>query len=159
MMNRWLITVAIVCTSLGAAPSNGQDKDAVANRVRRLNSENGQVRAEARRELLQERNDTIAWLAAVIEERAQRTSQRRVVAEAMSALGDTRAPEAIDLLIRHIGYPRTAAIDDRAIMSPTVLYMGDSGLPAIDALVKIGEPCVDPLIAKIRATDKRIEIV
>jgi hypothetical protein len=69
----------------------------------------------------------------------------------MSVLGDLRATEAIDVLVKHIGYPWTAKIDDRVIVSPARIAFGGSG-PAVDALVRIGEPCVDAVIWKIRTT-------
>jgi hypothetical protein len=110
------------------------------------------VRAEARRELLHERNSTISQLISAIEEKADRSSNHAFVRDAMTVLGDIRASEAIDVLVRHIAYPRTATIEDRQFTSAGRISIGDAGLPAIDALVKIGEPCVDAVIMKIRTT-------
>jgi hypothetical protein len=137
---------------------NGQESGSASDRFQRLLSKDREARLQARRELVEDRKALIAQLSSAIQEKAQQTSNEHVVRELMSVLGDIRATEAIDVLVRHIGYPRTAKIDDRTHDGITGFSFMDSG-PAVDALVRIGEPCVDAVIWKIRTTKVREERV
>jgi hypothetical protein len=155
-MNVRLRVVIIGSLFLCSTCVDGQEPSGASDRIERLLSEDRQARAQARREVFQDRKALISQLSSAIEAKAQRTSNEHVVGEWMSILGDLRANEAIDVLVKHIGYPRTAKIDDRVPTSAARVYFSSSG-PAVDALVRIGEPCVDAVIWKIRTTKVREE--
>jgi hypothetical protein len=79
------------------------------------------------------------------------------VTRAMYALGELRATQSVDVLVRYIGFP---------LNQPELLHMG-SGLmrkgirkscPATDALIRIGDPAVNPVIARLAETDSMIEM-
>jgi hypothetical protein len=135
---------------------NAQEPGISSDRTGRLLSEDREVRALARREFAADRSALIAKLSRAIEEKAQRTSNEPVVEDLMSVLGDMRATEAIDVLVKHIGYPTTAKIDDGVHTSAARIYFFDGG-PAVGALVRIGEPCVDAVIWRIRTTKLQVE--
>jgi hypothetical protein len=71
-------------------------------------------------------------------------------------LGELRATEAIDVLLRFVAYPRPAEIMDSFRLDNRIVLDVD-GRPAIEPLVKIGEACIDPILAKLKTTDNDSE--
>jgi hypothetical protein len=150
-MNVRMFAAITLLVALNALSALGREPSDASDRFQALLSNDREGRVQARRELAEDRRDLIAKLSRAIEEKTQRTSNEHVVGELMSVLGDMQATEAIDVLVKHISYPRTAKIDDRVRDGVSGFSFIDSG-PAVDALVRIGEPCVDAVIWKIRTT-------
>ncbi|MEQ8785776.1 MAG: hypothetical protein RIC55_05735 [Pirellulaceae bacterium] len=101
---------------------------------------------------------------AVIIEHGARGDCFDKVAEAMRALGEVHCTEAVDVLVSHIGYPLTGTagfVEEDAMPHasrdrPTPLAFSapiERRCPAVDALVEIGEPCIDAVIEHLANTD------
>ena len=107
----------------------------------------------------------ISHLVTVVSD-AKYASDFPTVKAAMSTLGDIRATEAIDVLVSHIGFPGVGVEDDEDTIPPiaegrisplAIPTPIERRLPAVGALVNIGEPCIDAVIEKIGTTDSGTE--
>ena len=133
------------------APEKGKQLPA----VERLMSSDGEVLFPARDELIAARKELIDQLIAIISEKENRIGKPASVRAAMYVLGEMRAVEAIDVLIEYMGFPR---IFEEGQLAPISVDGGTMGrslkatrriYPGVDALIKIGEPCVDPVVGKL----------
>lgn len=89
---------------------------------------------------------------------AEYASDFPTVKAAMSTLGDIRATEAIEVLVSHIGFPEVGVEDDEDTISPLAIATPiERRLPAVPALVNIGEPCIDGVFEKIATSDFDLE--
>ena len=93
------------------------------------------------------------------------------VRKAMSCLGELRALEGIDVLVTYIGFPwvhhpdageypgrRVGGKNKPPLKgSPQASKWLKQQLPAIPALINIGEPCIDAVILKLCNTDSILE--
>ena len=153
-----LFTTAIALLgllTLSRFPALAQVPDRSADVVADILSDERTVRALARDQLTRERERTIKRLVDSIEEKVQFSAKVDSVRNAMMVLADMHAVESIDVLIRHIGYPTTAEIDDGLIGRPFFAWVDNT--PSVAALVKIGPSCIDPVISKLKTTDREVE--
>ncbi len=82
--------------------------------------------------------------------------QRQGVGPAMRILGEMRAVEAVDTLVKYIQYPNV--IHPKARQAYVYMQLAGAGdnstaLPAIPALIKIGVPSVKPVVKRFADSD------
>jgi hypothetical protein len=154
MISGRIITLVCVCGSavllLGAARQD--ESPEVTEGL--LSKDPAQVN-QARDELISARRDLIRQLKHIIEDPNNRAYKRSSVRAAMVILGEMRALEAINLLVEHIGWPKLHKPGEPFF--PVAINGGDMVTtlpsyrrwPAVDALVRIGEPSVDPVFRKL----------
>jgi hypothetical protein len=126
--------------------------------VERLMSKDGQEIAAARDELLASRKMLIAQLIDIVDDEEDRAHNKASVETAMYILGEMRALEAIDVLVDHLGFPFTEN-GGITVMHGGMMFqrLEDAGrmYPGVDALIKIGEPCLDAVLAKQKSPVRR----
>jgi len=101
-------------------------------------------------------------LAKIVADPESHRNRPESVKAAMSLLGELRAKEGADVLANHIGFPfiyhpeagRPPLFGVGSVGSISIL---EESLPAIPALVSIGEPCIDVVIAKLSKTERVLE--
>jgi hypothetical protein len=115
--------------------------------------------------ILQERTELISQLSAIISDSQNHVRRPDAVEKAMSLLGEFRAPEASKVLVTYIGFPCVKhpeageyprASGSRELRSAVGAI--ERLLPAVPALMKIGEPCIDEVIKKLSTADHVLEI-
>lgn len=131
--------------------------------VQRLMSKDGKEMVAARDELIAARKELLRQLIGIIEEQKNRINRQSSVRVAMYVLGEMRAVEAVDVLVKYIGFPRIYE-GEAGIVSldgGTMLYRDlnkiRSVYPPADALIKIGEPCIDAVISKVGSAETNYE--
>jgi len=123
--------------------------------VQRLMSKDGEILFPARDELVAARKQLIGELIAIIEEKENRIGKQASVRAAMYVLGEMRAVEAIDVLVEYIGFPRVMGVGEPVVTDVSASMLSHNLkdtreiYPAVDALIKIGEPCLDTVVAKL----------
>lgn len=126
--------------------------------VERLMAKDGQEIAAARNELVASRKRLIGQLIDIIEEQENRSHEKTSVQAAMYILGEMRALEAIDVLVGHLGFPFTEN-EGVIVIHGGMMFrkLEDAGrmYPGVDALIKIGEPCLDAVLAKQKSPVER----
>lgn len=141
--------------------NNGQRTESKG--VRMLLSQNLRERQQGRREISQERAELVSQLSAIIDDPQNHLYRRDAVESAMTLLGELRAPEAVDVLVSHIGFPHVphpeagelACLEvDGGVFGKTIGQL----LPAVPALIRIGEPSVEAVIKRLSTTDNVLEI-
>lgn len=122
--------------------------------VQRLISKDGEDVSTARDELVASRKTLIGQLIQIIEDKENRVYNTTSVQTAMYILGEMRALEAIDVLVEQLGFPHTAE-GGLTVMQGGMMFqrLKDAGrmYPGVNALVKIGEPCLDAVVAKLKS--------
>jgi len=102
-----------------------------------------------------DRKELIKSLSELVADRNNHAAHYLRVEKAMDLLGDLRAAEAADVLVENIGFPEVMP-GDAPVHLGLLTGFGRmtlrERLPAIRALIQIGEPCVDRVIAKMLAT-------
>ncbi len=158
------LALILLCVgSLLAVGGYREEKQTTA--VERLLSKDGQEIYEAQNELLTARKDLIARLINIVKNNENRLKRQASVRAAMFILGEMRAVEAIGVLAEHIGFPYIREPGGEPRPGPPVgmgtIRRGLKGTqktyPAVEALVKIGEPCLDDVITKLSSTDHVLE--
>lgn len=153
MFKRNLILMALTCVSLALSPGTASGRNV------------GEPPSVAGL-------DVTALVDIVADPVLQRWDQPLVWAAA-SALGDARAANAIPLLMELILYPLqipACVVDGKpfptAMQSEDGFHMDLGGarvrlrnIPMAQALIKIGDPCVPQVLAKISSTQDRMERV
>lgn len=149
------VTTFFLLLQLGSVIA-GETESRYQTVVRHLLSDSQQKRKHAEGQIIEERK-TIA----VIRHEKNRLQRPDSVRRAIRLLGEMRAAEGVDVLAEHIGFP---------YLAPFGTPMGGAGghqfvdkspeelFPAIDALLEIGEPSVDPILEKIAKTDSGVEL-
>ena len=126
--------------------------------VERLMSKDGQEVAAAQNELVASRKTLIGQLIQIIEDKENRVYNKTSVQTAMYILGEMRALEAIDVLVEQLGFPFTEN-GGVTVMHGGMMFqrLEDAGrmYPGVDALIKIGEPCLDAVLAKQKSPVRR----
>jgi len=136
-----------------AMPASEKDEGPTA--VQRLMSKDGEILFPARDELVATRKQLIGELIAIIEEKENRIGKQASLRAAMYVLGEMRAVEAIDVLVEYIGFPRVMGVGEPVVTDVSTSMLSHNLkdtreiYPAVDALIKIGEPCVDPVVGKL----------
>lgn len=153
----------LLCAGIQLVAS-GCHKKKAADVVEKLLSEDGQTIVEARDELLATRKDLTGRLISIIEDKKNLQKKQASVEAAMFVLGEIRAVEAIEVLVDHIGYPyvlESPGGQYSAIVTGGRTGRGLKGMqkvcPAVPALIKIGEPCLNGVISKLASTDNTLE--
>lgn len=133
------------------------------NNVEGLLSKDGEVIHEVQNELLAARKHLITRLIGIIKEKENRTKNQASVHAAILILGEIRALEAIEALVEYIGFPRLYETEAGiiSVQGGSMLDRGLKGIgntyPAVQALINIGEPCLDNVIDKLSLTDHLAE--
>jgi len=154
-----LCVIGLLC--IGRGHSQGQEPAA-----KRLLADDAKARDEARDELLAARADLISALVSIVGDEENQPARPESVRAAMFILGEMRAREAIEVLVANIGFPDTlpppAEPGRTRIMGTHFLHTIRSRpleqRPAVEALTKIGEPCLQPIIDKLATTGDVREI-
>lgn len=162
-MTKLLVTFAAVLGSL-AQTLSAADNPMPIKPVELFLSDNAAQRRQGDRQIVEERAKLISQLGAFISDPQNHVRRRRVSVErAMLMLGHFRAPEGIKPLVANITFPYVQG----ALTGPAVPIVVTGGtmlrpiveqMPAVTALVCIGEPCVDEVIKKLGTTDGGIEV-
>jgi hypothetical protein len=118
-----------------------------------LLSEKVEIREHARKELLTNLMEAKGVLIQIVSNVENQRRKEDSVSQAIFILGEMRSVEAIEALVSNIGFPVVSRESDPDV--PRHVGMGDFGkpLPAVDALIKIGEPCLIRIIKKIGEAD------
>jgi len=154
------LLLALVCAGilLLAAGVQPEVKEPAINR---LLSNDATVIQEARQELSAARHDLIWQLVSIVDDGDNLRTRPASVQAAMFLLGEMRATEAVKALVEHIAFPIVLL----PIGEPAPgLFLGthqgpdfSEWLPAVEALTKVGEPCLTELLDKLSATDNILE--
>ncbi len=118
--------------------------------VKRLLSKDASTREEAQQELLAARTDLISQLISIVDSEENHQTRRESVRATMFILGEMRATEAVSVLVKYIAFA-----DEPTVLTATPHRLGSgplSQVPAVEALVKIGEPCLKAIIGKLATT-------
>jgi len=145
----------VLVLSVGAAQPQLQE-----SAPRRLLSNAATTRKKAQNELLAARSNLVSGLIAIVKDKKNQLTRPRQdsVARAMFILGEMRAPEAVEILVSNIAFPDT--LPQGAERTPRIVVVHGSTLrsrplrtmPAVQALAKIGEPCIEATINKLATT-------
>jgi hypothetical protein len=142
--------------SVGALPATKK-----ISTLERLLSNDVNVIEEAKDELIATRRNLIEGLIKIVNQKENRIKREASVRAAIIVLGEMRAVEAVELLVDNIGFPYVMEPWSEPRPGPPA-GMGTIGLglsriqktyPAVGALVKIGEPCLNAVINKIASTE------
>jgi hypothetical protein len=150
-----VLVCAMVVLCVGRGHSQGNQPAAA-----RLLADDAETRDEAKGELLAARADLISALVSIVGDEENQTARPESVRAAMFILGEMRATEAIGVLVANIAFPDTlpppAAPPPGGFVGTGSLYTIRSRpleqWPAVEALTKIGEPCLQPIIGKLATT-------
>jgi hypothetical protein len=146
-----LLVLLGAITVLGAGTVQPQPEEPA---VRRLLSADAETRQEAKREILEARTKLIADLLKMIGDEDNRLKRHDSVSKAMYILGEMRATEAIETLVSNITHPiDNPPGEPRPSIHPKIVSRDArplSAWPAVMALVKIGEPSVQPALNRLR---------
>ena len=138
-----------------------KQKEAAA--VRKLLSKDMEQIAEGRDYLLAagRTKSSTARLINLIEDKENRTENQNGVEVTMFILGEMKAEEAVPVLVEHIGYPHYCTPGEGPAGGAPGFGYGQMVrrlseyqriFPAVEALTKIGEPCLDEVASGLRAT-------
>ena len=119
--------------------------------VERLLSEDRAAIREAERELLAARGELVDELIAIVRTCVNDPAKEESAKAAMRILGEMRAVEAAEVLASYVAFPQVVPYD------PGGLAPERGGLrhfwPAAEALLKIGDPAIPRVVAKVPTTD------
>ncbi len=141
---QWVTACAVVLAVACCVLAQAQDAAA-----QRLLSGDREVRDQAVRDLLDQRARLVAQLLTMIDEEEDWTDRSAQAKAAAYVLGEMRAVEAVPTLVRFINYERVGLPMSPSPQAPvysTELWM----VPAVEALVKIGEPCIGHVMNRLR---------
>lgn len=141
-------------TPMSTKPGNAK----VTQAVQLLLAENPIVQQEAQEQILKERQNLVAQLSAIISDPDNHVHRRAAITKAMAILGESRARGAVKVLVTYIGFPYVKHPEAGEYPGPPVSggvfnKTIEQLLPAVPALISIGEPCVDEVIKKLETTD------
>ena len=125
--------------------------------VRRLFARTIEEREIVKKEILGARKRLIQELCTIITDSDNYINARGTIWDAMELLGEIRAAEAAPSLVESIGFPyvphpKTGAGFMNYPHTDWDKIDWEKRSPAVCALVRIGEPSIDPVIAKLDAT-------
>ncbi|MEQ8785782.1 MAG: hypothetical protein RIC55_05765 [Pirellulaceae bacterium] len=125
-----------------------------------LLSDDFELREQAIAGVVRDRKELIKQLCAVVAEPTNCSGRPEAVRGAITLLGELRAKEAVDVLVDHLAFPDVApkgAGPPRLVTDARDLYPTRDRLPAIKALIAIGEPGVDRLVEKLASPRNHVE--
>ncbi|MEX0655437.1 MAG: hypothetical protein WD151_15040 [Phycisphaeraceae bacterium] len=157
-----LVSVTIISAQGEAPPAEWQDE--VARSIVRAASQQGGSPAAAAMQVAEQaeeaRSQRIAELIRIIETPRFHEGGNGAHA-AMQVLGEMRAEEAVEVLVRFIAFPyerhpeaQELYFDYLSLAEPETLA---TGLPPVRALVKIGLPSVGPVVRRYANTEASFE--
>ena len=127
--------------------------------IERLLSGDVQEIRKVRDELLADRADLIARLVSIIQDEDNLRTRYVSVSAAMFILGEMRATEAVEPLVKHIAFPWVVPPGGEPRPGPPLgssvvrpWWRAQETHPAVEALVKIGEPCLPEVLNKLAST-------
>ncbi len=135
----------IAALSIGAGQAQGQE-----SALKRLLSNEPTTRLQAQQELLAARTDLISQLIGIVDSEENQQTRRESVRATMFILGEMRATQAVSVLVQYIAFA-----DEPTVVTAAPYRLGSRPLeqmPAVQALVKIGEPCLKAVINKLATT-------
>jgi len=161
------ITLGVLTVAHGTGAEPGLP---ASSAVDRLLSRDAQVRAAAEKELLDARMELVSRLISLAKDIDNRNKREESVCAAMFVLGEMRAPEAVDMLVSLAAFPKAGIPGDGYIPVPflgmakttdqeyrereyaELIQCHLKDLPAVQALVKIGEPALGPIMKTLCIT-------
>lgn len=135
------ILVAAVGIMLGVDPTSGRG---VVSSVSGLQSSDASIRARVASELREARQKTISELMAVAEAPSKPEELNSAKELSIDLLGEYRATEAIELLIKNIEYHVSSITFERvpAANYPCVRALAKIGVPSLHAIIRhLDNPC------------------
>lgn len=129
--------------------------------VQLLLSDDVAKRNQGYKQIFEERAKLISQLTVLISDPDNHVHRPASVETAMWILARLRAPEGVNVLVTYIGFPDVH--HPQADEYPGIVTGGmfnkttRQRLPAIGALIHIGEPCVDEVVKKLWTTDGGLE--
>ena len=126
--------------------------------VQLLLAEDPQVQQAAQERILEEQRNLIAQLSAIISDPDNHAHRSNAVAKAMAILGESRSRVGQGFGNLHrvslcATIPMLANIPTQHSGWESFNKTIEQLLPAVPALISIGEPCVDEVIKKLATTD------
>ncbi len=161
-MIRTLLFLGIVCAA-EPQPVLARDNAMPIEAVQMLLSDDVARRSQGNKRIIEERAKLITQLTGLISDPYNHVQRRASVEKAMRILARLRAPEGVNVLVTYIGFPLVhhpqageypAEVVSTAALAQTI----DQLLPAIGALIHIGEPCVEQVVNKLATADSVLEI-
>lgn len=93
-------------------------------------------------------------LLSVLSEKKSASENPARFCDAIVKLGQLKAVEAIPLLIEHIDF-----FDSRQLSLKTRFYSILNGRVAVEALIRIGKPSVQPVLEASKKEDRRVRLI
>lgn len=131
-----------------------------AHLVRGLLSDSEQVRKNTEKQIIKERSIVVAELISAIRDKENRLQRPDSVDRAIRLLGELRAREGVETLIEHVGFPVLAEFGTPMGITGGGYLVGKSPselFPAVNALIRIGEPTIGPILERIADNDSVVE--
>ncbi len=144
----------VLVLSVGAAPLAPKELA-----VKRLLADAPGTRKKAQNELLAARSKLISDLSKIVDDKNIQIKRTDSVLKAMFILGEMRAVEAVDVLVANIAFPDNLPPDTTFRRNVTVGLSGTirtrpfRTCRAVEALTKIGQPCIKAIINELATTD------
>jgi len=134
--------------------------------LQRLLSDDTHEIREAENEIITSRKRLIEDLKSMVGKSENRTRRQLSVRAAILILGEMRAVECVELLVQNIEFPYVREPDSEPRPGPPVgagtigvgLKAVERSYPAVQSLVKIGEPCIDEIMKKLSVTNNVAEL-
>lgn len=152
------VVLVSLCTC-GVLVATGCKRHKEVSAPERLLHKDGAEVKQARDELVAARKVLVGDLVAIIKEKKNRLRKRASVEAAMFVLGEMRAVEAVEVLVDHIGFPYVHEGGGYAPLEVEggMWHKGLKGIgriyAAAQALIKIGEPCIESIMNKLSVTE------
>jgi hypothetical protein len=154
----------ILAYVLGTANvTSALEHDPMNDYIGKLRVNDQETRDAAQAAILAAREKTIDALLGFLQERGREGMDTDSVRRAIYLLGEIRATKASYHLVDIIAFPFMNAKAENPEPGPSV-GMGILGkkaeevLPAVEALIKIGQPCLPDILQKIGSTTNIIEV-
>jgi len=130
--------------------------------VQMLLSDDVASRNQGYKQIFEERAKLISQLTALISDPENHVRRPASVQTAMWILARLRAPEGVNVLVTYIGFPlvRHPEAPEHPRLVTGGMFNKTIGqlLPAVPALIRIGEPCVEQVVNKLATADSVLEI-
>ena len=167
MKNPTASTLFVLALSVALGHSEIRAQGAKAREsasIELLQSDCASIRDVAKKRILEERKKMISELVEMIDDAENHTYRPDTVTKSIETLGETRAVDGIDVLVKYIGYPFVMHPDagEGAIPEgggrnrPPVPFRYSAvkfRYPAAKALIHIGTPCIPKVIEKAAETE------
>jgi hypothetical protein len=136
------ITLAL---ALLAIPLCGQETRLNSAALNSLQSDDEAARTRAVQEILHDQSAAVEQVSAIVRKYASDPAKKGTVKSSMELLGKLRAKDAVPLLVDNL----TFAVfykNTKALQNADTLY------PAVSALIEIGMPAIEPVLARVEAS-------